>query len=539
MRFADLKYSDTELEQDALKYLKTQIYAPAYIEEVKDFLQNDLIDFKRYYDDDEYAFHNIYFDEYVLGYTEDEDENLLPKVDFQRLSAELEDDFERLNMSDEEVEEYSLLLEAEFRKNAFCSHSEPYFLGYDAVVNTVIAGYSRNPIFSIYSMVREWDMALHLKKMYPEQMRKFGYRYQKIRLNYSGEERFKKMIQFRDKYSLTIQTISALRAVHSSVFAYVYLYLRAFMTGETAFIRDFILETSSSQIYLLLQGENIKNIDFPMVKYALEQLKDKELVKMLLRPSGMVNWDALYQFVDEVIHSAGGVENLRSLGYDGIDAKTIRSFWNKSANMQKMLKILRRLAMDNNDPIINQLIEMCEYRLGRPNSDSEKKKMERFLEYTRRLLAARSFELTRPRTMDQQLIAAFPSVFLVYFQWHHNFRNIYPKVPKKQQEYNLDMQKKRQAEDTLRNRIYTEDKQQKNKIQQEEKLRSRMHQDKSNTNSFSLNLNNEQKNRADEDKIRTIAQNRERTVNELKQSREDMKISVSSLNKISEKQNSF
>ena len=45
-------------------------------------------------------------------------------------------------------------------------------------------------------------------------------------------------------------------------------------------------------------------------------------------------------------------------------------------------------------------------------------------------MAARAYELTKPRTMAQELVSAFPSVFLVYFQWHHNFRNIYPIVPK-------------------------------------------------------------------------------------------------------------
>ena len=32
------------------------------------------------------------------------------------------------------------------------------------------------------------------------------------------------------------------------------------------FIEDFILEASSSQIYLLLEGENVKNVDFRFLK---------------------------------------------------------------------------------------------------------------------------------------------------------------------------------------------------------------------------------------------------------------------------------
>jgi len=352
------------------------------------------------------------------------------------------------------VENYAMYLVAEFRKNAFFSHMEPYFLGYDAVVATVISGYSRNPVFSIYSMVREWAMALHLKKMYPQLMRKFGYNYQSIREKYSGDERLRRLIDYRDKYKLTIRNINALRSVHSSVFAYTYLYLRAVLSQETAFIEDFIMDNASSQIFLLLQGENIQNVDFMVVKYALKQLKQGRC-KELIHTDATIDWNGVYDFVMEAINAVGGIANLRDMGVDGIQAKTIRSFWNKSANLQKMLKILRRLAMDNNDPIINSLIEMCEYRLGRP-SVNKKKHMERFLEETRRLMMRQSYEITRPRTMAQELIAAFPSVFLVYFQWHHNFRNIYPKFPA-QEAYKaqLEIDKRKQLENDTRKRAYS------------------------------------------------------------------------------------
>lgn len=452
-RFASLKYTREALEHDAIHYLKTQVYEPSYVNQVKEFIAADLQDFKEYYDDNEYIFHNVYYDEYVRSYREERD-TLLPVIDYHKLTADLEDDFSRLDMDDDEIEGYCVMLENEFRKNAFCSHMEPYFLGYDAVVATVIAGYSRDPIFSIYSMVREWAMAFHFKRMYPQHMRHFGYRYQTIRENFKGEERLRKMVNFRNKYKLTLQNIGTLRAIHSSVFAYSYLYVRASLSQEQELIEDFILEAASSQIYLLLEGESINTVDFPIVKWALEELKSGRYKEMIV-DNGRIDWDALYDFASEAIQSAGGMDNLRSMGFDGISAKSIRSFWNKSANMQKMLKILRQMAMDNSDPIINSLIEMCEYRLGRP-SDKSKKRMERFIEYTRRLMAARAYELTRPRTMAQELIAAFPSVFLVYFQWHHNFRNIYPKVPPKQV-YSEQQKQHQQAEATLINKVKTVD----------------------------------------------------------------------------------
>lgn len=512
-RFANLTYTRDDLEQDAVHYLKTQVYEPVYVNQVKEFMAEDLDDFKSYYDDDEYAFHNVYYDEYVYDYQEERDV-MVPKVDFKSLTTDLEDDFARLDMSDDEIERYTLMLENEFRKNAFCSHMEPYFLGYDAVVATVITGYSRDPIFSIYSMVREWAMALHFKRMYPQQMRKFGYRYQEIRENLKGEERLKMMLNFRDKYKLTLQNIGMLRAVHSSIFAYVYLYLRAVLSGETDFIEDFILEASSSQIYLLLEGENVKNVDFLMVKWALEELKDGRYKEMITHDA-KIDWDAVYDFAYEAIQNAGGMDNLRSMGFDGIAARTIRSFWNKSANMQKMLKILRKLAMDNSDPIINSLIEMCEYRLGRP-SDKSKKQMERFIEQTRKLMAARAYELTRPRTMAQEMIAAFPSVFLVYFQWHHNFRNIYPKVPEKQVYYERQKQQRQQAESKLVNKIQTEDiqKARVREAMNDQQNRNRYEYENTTRNNLQSEKKVKENIREDDNRMRLVIQNKEKEYRE-------------------------
>ena len=530
LRFSDLVYSKEDLEQDAIHYLKTQVYEPAYIDEVKDFIADDLNDFKHYYDDNEYAFQSVYYDEYVDGYTE-KDDNLIIQIDLKQMSQDLEEDFSTWGMTDEEVEQYVCWLDSEFRKNACCSHMEPYFLGYDSVMTTVITGYSRDPIFSIYSMVREWDMALHFKKMYPLQMRKFGYRYQSIRQNFKGEERLKLLLDFRDRYKITLRSINMLRSVHSSVFAYVYLYLKAFLFGETEEIEDFILDTSSSQLYLLLQGEDIQVADFMIIRHALKELKNGRC-KDLILPDGKINWDALYDFTDEMIQAAGGMENLRDLGFDGIPAKTIRAFWNKSANMQKMLKILRQLAMDRSDPIISRLIEMCEYRLGRP-VDKEKKKMERFIEHTRRLMAARAYELTRPQSMDQMLISAFPSVFLVYFQWHHNFRKVYPKDPPQKVAYENNQKKKRQAEDTLRNKVAYEDSQLKkrqaednlkNKITYEEQTRdkntkeetARKQRDDAELSRFVIkeSENKAQTKAAEDDKMRTLLQTRENTLSQ-------------------------
>lgn len=451
--FEKLQYTKEDVENDAINFFRTQLYLPSYIAALKDFLEDDLIDFKDYYDDQQYIFQYLYYDEYITGY-EEKDDKVLPCVNYQKLKHFLENTFAPLQIEDDEVKNYIASMENEFNKNSFLSHMEPYFIDYDGVASTVVAGYSQDPLCSAYSIIRECAMALHLKKLQPELMRKFGYRYQCINENYDGEERLKKMHEYRQKYRLTFKNVGAFRAVHSSVFAYTYLYIRACLTGEGEAMEEFILDNSSSQIFLLLQGEILQTIDFPIVKYALRKLKE-DGYRVLVLQNGAINWDKLYDFVVDVIHATGGMSNLRSLGFEGISAKTIQSFWNKSANLQKMLKILRQLSMDNSDPIFRQLIDMCEYRLGRPVNDQ--KKMERFIAMTRRIMEReRTYELLHPRTMAQELLAAFPSVFLVYFQWHHNFRNIYPKISPQQAYSEQQVQNNRQAQSKLTTRIYSE-----------------------------------------------------------------------------------
>ena len=451
--FEKLKYTKEDVQNDAENYFKTQLYLPSYIDALKDFLEEDLEDFKDYYDDRQYIFQYLYYDKYITGYEEKEDK-VLPCVNYPKLTRFLKRTFAPLQIEDDEVENYIAGMENEFNKNSFFSHMEPYFIDYDGVAATVVAGYSQDPLYSAYSIIRECAMALHLKKLQPELMRRFGYRYQCINEDYDGEERLDKIRAYRERYRLTFRNTGAFRAVHSSVFAYTYLYIRACLTGESEEMEDFILDNSCSQIFLLLQGEILQTVDFPIVKYALRKLKE-DGYRILLLKDGAINWDKLYEFVVDVIHATGGMSNLRSLGFDGISAKTIQSFWNKSSNLQKMLKILRRLSMDNSDPIFQRLIEMCEYRLGRPGN--AQKKMERFIEMTRRIMQReRDYELTRPRTMAQELLAAFPSVFLVYFQWHHNFRNIYPKISPKQAYTEKQIQDNRQAQDKLTARIYSQ-----------------------------------------------------------------------------------
>ena len=70
MRLSDLTYSDEDLEKDALHFFKTQVYEPEYVHQVKEFIADDLRDFKQNYDNFEYVFLNIFYDEYQNGYIE-------------------------------------------------------------------------------------------------------------------------------------------------------------------------------------------------------------------------------------------------------------------------------------------------------------------------------------------------------------------------------------------------------------------------------------------------------------------------------------
>ena len=206
MRFSDLKYTQQELENDAINYLETQIYQPSYSHLVKKFIKDDLVDFKRYYDDAEYGFYSIYYDEYIKGYVEDGNE-VMAQFNNKRLLQELNEDFGSLGIEIGQLEKYIEYLELMFRKNAYCSHMEPYFIGTEGVVTVVISGYSQNPIYSIYDMVRQWCLALHLKKMYPTLTRRFGYQYQEIREKYVGEERKENLAKLAAKNKITSDNI--------------------------------------------------------------------------------------------------------------------------------------------------------------------------------------------------------------------------------------------------------------------------------------------------------------------------------------------
>jgi hypothetical protein len=450
MRLSDLTYSDEDLEKDALHFFKTQVYEPEYVHQVKEFIADDLRDFKQNYDNFEYVFLNIFYDEYQNGYVEI-DGKKSPNIDKEALQEFLSRRLKRFSIDEEEIERYSAQLITEFEKNALCTHMEPYFVDEDAVIATVMAGYSEEPLYSIYDLAREWCMAMHLKFMYPSQVRKFGSRYQKIMREYKGDERLRRLIDFRDKYHRIFKNIGLLRALHASVFSYAYLYIKGVQSGDVDIAEQFIMDNSTYQLTMLLNGEPIKHFDFPVTKYVLERFHEGKYKELMI--DDKINWEALYKFTFDAISEAG-YEGVRTLGFDSIEAKTMRSFWNKSANMQSMLKALRLLASENPDPVFRRLIEGCEYHLGR--KDKSKKKMERFIEEARKQMRQRSYEMsTRPQTMGQELIARFPSVFLVYFQWHHNFRNIYPKffpfdmegTPKDKTQKTLFMQAKTKAFD--------------------------------------------------------------------------------------------
>ncbi len=493
LRLSDLTYSNEELEQDAIRYLVEQRYEPAYAGKVKEFVEEDAADFKQFYDDDEYVFLNLFYDDFFSDYEPMED-RLISRTNIYKLTTVFDKAMKHFGVDDEDIDRYALTLDAEFKKNAMCSHMEPYFVGHSAVAATVFVGYSRNPLFSIYSMAREWCMALHLKYMSPQLIRKFGYRYQQIAYETSGDERLKKLIDFKDRYKHLLKNYGIIRSIHSSVFAYAYIYLKAVLTKEVITAEDFIMDSSSSNITLLLQGESIRNFDFPVTKYVLEKLKDG-MYSDFLTDDGKICWEALYMFTFGAIKEAK-FEGVHYLGFDSIEAKTMRSFWNKSANMQSMLKVLRQLALENNNPVFRRLIEGCEYHLGRP--DKAKIKMERFIEEARKIMAARAYELTKPRTFAQELVAAFPSVFYVYLQWHHNFRKVWPKHPSKapklleQQRIqdikvkNLDVVlKKQRGDEQIKQKVATKDFEDKVKmraiLQNKERLRAEMMQKKTKT----------------------------------------------------------
>ena len=106
MRLSDLTYSDEDLEKDALHFFKTQVYEPEYVHQVKEFIADDLRDFKQNYDNFEYVFLNIFYDEYQKGYVEI-DGKKSPNIDEEALQEFLAKRLKRFSIDEEEIERYS------------------------------------------------------------------------------------------------------------------------------------------------------------------------------------------------------------------------------------------------------------------------------------------------------------------------------------------------------------------------------------------------------------------------------------------------
>ena len=84
--------------------------------------------FKRNFDDEENIFLNLFYDEYRSGYVPIDDSKI-SNTNFQKLTATLDSVMQRYDVPDDDIEHYAFMLDAEFRKNAFCSHMEPYWIG--------------------------------------------------------------------------------------------------------------------------------------------------------------------------------------------------------------------------------------------------------------------------------------------------------------------------------------------------------------------------------------------------------------------------
>ena len=106
LRFADLTYSDKELEQDAIRYLKEQVYEPSYADKVKAFIAEDVADFKRNFDDEENIFLNLFYDEYRSGYVPIDDSKI-SNTNFQKLTATLDSVMQRYDVPDDDIEHYA------------------------------------------------------------------------------------------------------------------------------------------------------------------------------------------------------------------------------------------------------------------------------------------------------------------------------------------------------------------------------------------------------------------------------------------------
>lgn len=269
MLISELTYTDEQLEQDTVRFIKNQVYSPAYVSPLQEFLNSDIDAFRRQFNDAQNHFESIWCEGFHKG-------NLWRKGKlYPRLNRDAIREFADMNFFStlhRETAVYGSILEE--KANTPKNHSILVaWRGNDTgnLAVTAINGYSINPYHSIYNIARNWCTAIHEKK-------------------------FRNSIQFR-----------LLQHIHANIFANLYLYLKALESGDKKtiiIIRQFIYQTAAETTEIDDENLDLSEFDYPVTKYVLQSL-DPQTASELYNSQGEINFIKLYNYSFESIFQSG------------------------------------------------------------------------------------------------------------------------------------------------------------------------------------------------------------------------------------------
>lgn len=269
MFISELTYTDEQLEQDTVRFIKTQIYAPSYALPLKEFMTPDIEALRHQFNDAQNHFASIWYDDFQKGNIWKKGK-LYPRLDHEKLEQFVETVF--MHILRGETPLYLSVLQDKFNTPRCTSVIVPYRNKLTSnLAVTALNGYGRNPWFSIFNISRNWCLALH-------------------------EKRFRSSERFR-----------LLQEIHANIFANLYLYLKALESGDkrtTIAIRHFIIQNAAETTELEGEVIDVREFDYPITKYVIQSL-DPETASSLYNPTGEINFIKLYNFSFESIFQSG------------------------------------------------------------------------------------------------------------------------------------------------------------------------------------------------------------------------------------------
>ncbi len=269
MFISELTYTDEQLEQDTVRFIKTQIYAPSFAPALKEFMLPDILAFRNQFNDVQNHFESIWYDEFQKGNIWKKGK-LYPRLDREKLENLANTYF--MPMLRGETSLYFSILQEKYNTPKCTSIIVPYRNKINLnLAITALNGYGKNPWYSIFNISRNFCLALHEKK-------------------FRNSEQFK-----------------LLQEIHANIFANLYIYLKALESGDkqtTIAIRYFIYQNSAENTEIDGESINLHEFDYPITKYVIQSL-DPETASSLYNSNGELNFIKLYNFSFESIFQSG------------------------------------------------------------------------------------------------------------------------------------------------------------------------------------------------------------------------------------------